>query len=140
MTRRFLFSTILLVALLVAACGSSASGGNVSGTSWVMTGFEGLMGAGLQDLPPSGVTLSFGTDGSLQGMGACNSFNGTYTTDGNTLKIPGPLASTMMSCGDSLDAWENAYFTFLTGNPKYSVNGSTLELSGASTKVTYASP
>ena len=138
MTRRFLIVTALALSLIVAACSGSSSGGNVSGTSWVMTGFEGLMGAGLQDLPTSGVTLAFGTDGSLQGKGACNSFNATYTTDGNKLKIT-DLASTMMACAGDLGTWETAYFTVLTGNPNYSVNGDTLELSGASTKVTYKS-
>lgn len=137
MTRRFLLATMLVVGLLVAACSGSGSGGTISGTAWTMTGFEGLMGAGLQDLPASGVTISFGTDGSVQGKGACNTFNATYATDGNKLKIS-DLASTMMACAGNLGTWETSYFTFLTGNPNYSVNGDTLELSGASTKVTYS--
>jgi heat shock protein HslJ len=136
MTRRFLVVTILALALAVAACSSSSSGGNLSGTSWAMTGFEGLMGAGLEDLPTSGVTLAFGSDGTVSGKGACNTFSGTYTTDGSALKIP-PFASTMMACPGDLGTWETAYFTFITGNPNYSMNGDTLELSGASTKVTY---
>ena len=137
MTRRFLVVTTLLLALVVAACsGSSATPVPVSGTSWVMTGFEGLMGAGFEDLPTSGVTLSFGTDGSVNGKGACNTFNGSYATDGDKLKISG-LSSTMMACPGDLGSWENAYFTFLQDSPKYSVGGDTLTLEGASTKVTY---
>jgi heat shock protein HslJ len=135
MTRRLFFASVLALALVVAACSSSSSGGTVSGTGWAMTGFEGLSG-GLQNLPSTDVTLSFGTDGSLSGKAACNTFNGPYTTDGNKLKI-GPLATTMMACPGDLGSWETAYLTFIQGNPDYSVNGDTLELSGASTKVTY---
>jgi heat shock protein HslJ len=140
MIRRTLLGSFLVLSLVLAACGgSSATPAPIGGTSWAMTGFSGLMGAGMQDLPAGGVTISFGTDGSVEGKGACNSFNSTFTTDGNKLKIAAPLASTKMACGGSLDAWENAYFSFLTSSPDYSVNAGTLELSGASTKVTYAS-
>ncbi len=123
MTRRLLLATILVVSLAAAACGgSSATPANISGTSWVMTGFEGLMGAGLEDLPTSGVTVSFGTDGSVNGKGACNNFNGSYAIDGDKLKISG-LSSTMMACPGDLGSWENAYFTFLQDSPKYGVDG-----------------
>jgi heat shock protein HslJ len=137
MTRRLLIGSFLVIALVVAACsGSSATPVPVAGTSWAMTGFEGLAG-GLEGMPPTDVTLAFGTDGTVSGKGACNTFSGPYSTDGNKLKM-GPLASTMMLCPGTAAAWENAYFSFLQGSPNYSVNGDTLELSGASTKVTYS--
>ena len=137
MTRRLLLASILVLALVVAACtGSSATPVSVSGTSWAMTGFEGLAG-GLEGMPPTSVTLAFANDGTVSGKGACNTFSGAYTTDGNKLKM-GPLGATKMACPGTAAVWETAYFSFLEGSPNYSVNGDQLVLSGASTKITYA--
>jgi heat shock protein HslJ len=53
---------------------------------------------------PESYTLLFNQDGTLNAQIDCNSASGSYTVDGTVLTI-GPMATTMMFCGEaSLDA------------------------------------
>jgi len=47
--------------------------------------------------------VAFKSDGEIMGYGGCNQFFGSYTQDGETLKI-GALASTKKYCADVMDA------------------------------------
>ena len=92
------------------AGGSSESpaAGGIVGT-WDL----GEMGptADFADLQP---TIEFAPDGSVSGFAACNTFSGTYTTDGATLTL-GPLASTRIGCQPPASAVEAAYLGALSG-------------------------
>ncbi|HSL77192.1 MAG TPA: META domain-containing protein [Candidatus Limnocylindrales bacterium] len=57
-------------------------------------------------------TIEFTADGSVSGFAACNTFRGTYTTDGSTLSV-GPLATTKMACERPASAVEAEYLTAL---------------------------
>jgi heat shock protein HslJ len=53
----------------------------------------------------SNPTAVFGSDGSLSGTTGCNTFNGTYQTNGDTITIS-PLATTRKACPPNLSDQE----------------------------------
>jgi heat shock protein HslJ len=69
-------------------------------------------------------TIEFGADGSVSGFAACNTFRGTYTTDGATLTL-GALATTKIGCQRPASAVEAEYLQALSG-----VTGWTIEPDG----------
>ncbi len=74
------------------------------------------------------VTLSFTSEGKVNGFAGCNNFMGTYTLEGNTLKM-GPLASTRMAClSPEAQAQETTFLEQLKGQPKFTAIGGTLTL------------
>ena len=75
------------------------------------------------------LTADFGADGRVSGSGGCNSFSGSYTADGDTVKI-GPLASTEMACTapKGIDAQEAGYFAALASARSFEQVGDRLTL------------
>jgi len=74
------------------------------------------------------VTLSFTAEGKVSGFAGCNNFMGSYTLEGDTLKM-GPLASTRMAClSPEAQAQERVFLEQLKGQPKFVAVGSTLTL------------
>ena len=73
------------------------------------------------------VTALFGPDGSLSGNGGCNSYNSTYTVDGDKLSI-GAISSTRKACEQAVMDQEQAYFAALTNSSTYTLGDGTLEL------------
>jgi heat shock protein HslJ len=65
----------------------------------------------------------------VQGDTGCNNrLKGTYTLDGESLKI-GPVATTRMACPDTLRAeQERAFLKALEGTASYKIHGENLEL------------
>lgn len=73
-------------------------------------------------------SLSFGTSGEVAGNGGCNGYGGTYTSEGNTLKIEG-VVSTMMACEDqTLMTQETTFLSSLQSAASYTIEGDTLTL------------
>lgn len=71
----------------------------LAGTSWSVTGVNNGKQAVVGVLTGTELTLQIMSDGTLQGSGGCNRFNGSYTQQGKSLRI-GPLASTRMACAE----------------------------------------
>ena len=65
-------------------------------------------------------TIGFGADGDISGFAACNTFSGTYTTDGSTLTL-GPLATTKIACQRPASAVEAEYLEALSGVTTWTV-------------------
>jgi heat shock protein HslJ len=59
-------------------------------------------------------TIEFRADGTVSGFAACNTFHGTYTTDGASLTL-GPLATTKIGCPPPASAVEAEYLQVLSG-------------------------
>ena len=76
------------------------------------------------------VTALFGADGTLTGNDGCNTYNTTYTTDGDKITI-GPIATTRMACEQAVMDQETAYLTALAKAATYSLGKGTLELRDA---------
>ena len=58
-------------------------------------------------------TIGFAADGGVSGFAACNTFTGSYTTDGSTLTL-GPLATTKIACERPASAVEAEYLEALS--------------------------
>lgn len=120
---------VLAVATVVAACGvlgdDNASGG-IGGTSWSVTSIDAASTPA--DARP---TMAFEYDGRLSGFSGCNTYTGTFRTDGDRITIS-KLATTMMACEADKMAVEQAFVAALSAatNWRLTEQGS-LELLGA---------
>jgi heat shock protein HslJ len=59
-------------------------------------------------------TIEFRADGSVSGFAACNTFHGSYETDGASLTL-GPLATTRIGCPPPASTVEAEYLEALSG-------------------------
>jgi heat shock protein HslJ len=59
------------------------------------------------------IEVAFGI-ASVGGFAGCNSFSGTYGTNGNVVRVS-PLATTRLACADDIMAQETAFLTALQG-------------------------
>ena len=134
-TRRSLgwIGVIGALALLLAACGSSESRGDgpsLAKTAWNLTELGGSEVVGVAP-----VTIVYGEateDGARAeafGSTGCNSFNGPYSTEGDSISM-GPFITTLAGCvNPPLQAQEGKYLITLETAASFSVSGDTLELS-----------
>jgi putative lipoprotein len=65
-------------------------------------------------------TIEFAADGGVSGFASCNTFQGTYTTDGATLTL-GHLATTEIGCPRPASAIEAAYLGALRGVSSWAI-------------------
>lgn len=75
----------------------SAQNTDLTGTKWIVTGYNNGNQAVVGVLEGTELTAAFGADGVVSGSGGCNNYTGPYIVDSTTIAI-GPLASTMMAC------------------------------------------
>jgi heat shock protein HslJ len=76
-------------------------------------------------------TIEFRADGTMSGFAGCNTFNGSYTTDGAALTF-GPVATTKMACERPGSAVEADYLNALAGVTGWAVEpDGRLRLDGA---------
>ena len=115
-------------ARLVFAASSNALGG----TSWTVTGYNNGQAGVVSVIAGTEMTADFGSDGQLTGNAGCNTYNASYSTDGDSIHI-GPIASTRMFCGapDGVMDQEAQYLAALGTASTYSVSGNKLELRAA---------
>ncbi|MDD1664451.1 MAG: META domain-containing protein, partial [Methanomicrobiales archaeon] len=95
----------VLAGLLVAACVTPGpvgpgNGGDLPGTSWVLSSMPGANGAMMPVPSRPQVTLQFRDGGSLGGSGGCNLFGGSYRTDAGRINIS-QLFSTLRYCEEA---------------------------------------
>jgi heat shock protein HslJ len=113
---------------LLAACGSSGSGG-LTGTTWYLTSGTETVPAWQYAVPPAeqaNYTITFNTDGNFAAKADCNQLGGTYKTsgaDGLTI-TPGP--STMAFCGEA--SFDTLYVHALADTTNYKIENSVLTL------------
>jgi heat shock protein HslJ len=111
-------------AKIVASQGVAASaapptqGAALGGTFWNLAEMSGT--ADFAHIVP---TIEFGTDGTVSGFAGCNTFSGTFTTNGATLTM-GPLASTEIGCQPPASAVEAQYLNALSGVTNWEIDPS----------------
>jgi heat shock protein HslJ len=95
----------------------------LANTTWQLQATEvnGVVPAGVS------VTAFFSGDGSLSGNGGCNSYNSSYTINGQAITIQPPVGG-MMLCGDPADSVEHVYFGLLPQAMTFEINGNQLIL------------
>jgi heat shock protein HslJ len=94
---------------------------------WLVTGVNN--GQGAVTSVPAGVSgaMSFHADGTIEGFGGCNDFNGAYTVRGDSITV-GPLMTTRKACGEPADTFEAQFLAALQNSTKWSVSGGKLDL------------
>ena len=110
---------IMAVGLLVAGCSSTQS---LNNTSWRL--------ARLSDqavLTETEVTLIFAED-SLGGNDGCNSYGGSYTSEGSKIDVGDDIVSTMMYCSDQIQTQTNAFYQALLNAASFKITGGKLSL------------
>jgi heat shock protein HslJ len=108
--------------------------------AWIVTGYNNGAQAVVSPIEGTVLTAEFGPDG-VTGNAGCNSYTGPASYDGTTLTV-GPVASTMMACGDAVDAQEQQFLTALQTPSTVEVSGDTVTLRAANgeIQVTLARP
>lgn len=112
----------------------------LAGSAWNVTGYNNGKEAVVSVAADSTITLIFGADGTVSGNASCNSYNGSYQTDGDALTI-GPLATTRMACAsDELNAQEAQYLAALQASATYDISNDQLTIrdAGGAMQVTAA--
>jgi heat shock protein HslJ len=131
MRRRLLIiGAFLLLAAAPAAEGAAAVGqGGVSlppallNVEWSLVTMN-LGGRPAEDVTGAGMTITFSADGQVSGSGGCNRFSGGYTGDeSGGLRIPGPLASTLILCEQAVSEREARYLSALPEVRGYALDG-----------------
>jgi len=131
---RLVFLSLALVASLVlGACGSAAATPTptfgpvvLDGTSWVLISYMTPDGTNYTVPMSVSPTAKF-SGGQFSGFAGCNTFNGPYTQDGETIAI-GPLSGTKAACEPPLSVVEAAYVQALGAVNTAMAAGSTLRL------------
>ena len=125
MRNRILMATLMVIALIAAACGGQAAApaapatptnpaaqpkgqpasgqDTLGGTSWTLATLNGQPA-----LKDTTVTLNF-VAGKVAGSDGCNNYSGSYTADGTNIKFSQPMAATMMACPDPIMKQATAY-------------------------------
>jgi len=106
-----------------------AASQDLAGTSWQVIGYNNGKQAVTSMIAGTQMDLQFGKDGTVSGNSGCNTYSGPYTVNGNQIQI-GPLASTMMACGDPPDIMEQEqqYLAALGTAASYQIENNVLEL------------
>ena len=109
-------------AAIVARPGLAASqppptpGTGLGGTAWNLVEMGGT--ADFAHLVP---TIAFGADGRVSGFAGCNTFSGTYATDGPTLTVS-RLATTKIGCPRPASVVEADYLAALDGVTTWAID------------------
>jgi heat shock protein HslJ len=111
----------------------AASGTPLEGTDWLLTDYAGPEGTTIP-VPEAVAATALFEGGKVSGNSGCNTYNGSYTLDGDKITIS-QLATTMMACGDVQMALEAAFTTAMGKVATWSITGDTLELKTAEGKV-----
>ena len=106
-----------------------ATSQDLAGTSWDVIGYNNGKQAVTSVIAGTQMDIQFGNDGTVSGNSGCNTYNGTYTVNGNQIQF-GSMASTRMACGDpaGIMEQESQYLAALETAATYQVENNVLEL------------
>ncbi len=104
--------------------------------TWSVDSFATAPGSQTAPLEGTELTAVFGI-ASVGGFGGCNSYTGTYGTNGNIVRIS-RVATTRMACADEIMTQEAAYLAALEGAALIDARGSTLLLTDLAGNVVVA--
>ena len=133
MRNGWLLVLLLIIGITMLGTGcATVTNEPFEGTTWVLVSYGDPSDpkAALEDLE---VTAVFSREsatgpGELNGFAGCNTYFGSFATDGNELTI-GDLGSTMMACEEGIMDQEDQYLSALEAASSYSIEGSLLEIS-----------
>lgn len=105
---------------------SAGTGGELAGSSWMLTELNGQ-----PPLANTAITLQFLALGRLAGSDGCNNYNTSYTVDGDKISINPQIATTLMACEEAIMQQAAAYLKALPMAATYEINGDMLTLRDA---------
>ena len=120
-----------------AAGGAQPSGGQpggLEGQAWKLTSYANARGV-MTNMPTNARTTLEFNNGKITGNAACNSYFGSYSTNGNQVMIS-EVASTRKACTPAIMTLEDDYFVALQAAASYKITGDTLELMNNAGKTT----
>jgi heat shock protein HslJ len=100
---------------------------SLAGSSWQATGINNGKDAVASLVAGSTVTMSFASDGKVNGSGGCNTYTATWKANGNALTFT-PAAATRMMCDPGVMAQEQAFFRALESVATMRMEGDGLEM------------
>jgi heat shock protein HslJ len=120
------------VVLVFEAGEPGGSAADLTDTAWHLVSLASGRGEVQSVLEGTRITAVFGDDGSLGGSAGCNRYATNFTQDNDALTI-GPIASTMMYCGEPVGVMdqEAGYLTALESASTASREGEQLILRNA---------
>ena len=100
-----------------------------SGSSWELASYSNGTGGVVTVLADTYISVTFAKSGDLAGLAGCNSYWGTYATQGDELSIES-LDSTSLSCAEpaGIMEQEEAYLTAFRDAATFKIDGDALEL------------
>ncbi|WP_372794705.1 META domain-containing protein [Pontiella sp.] len=100
---------------------------------WNAVGVNNGKGGVASILPGTEITIQFRDDGHVVGSSGCNSFMGTYETEGGSIAF-GPLAGTRKTCAvpQGIMEQESAFLQSLENSSHWNIRDDALELRDAS--------
>lgn len=98
----------------------------LAGVNWKVTSYNNNRQAVVGVLGESSLTMSF-EDGKVSGSAGCNSFHGSYSTEGNKVRF-GPLATTRRACEEPLMTQEKEFLAALASAVTWSIEGNVLDM------------
>ena len=124
------FSSFIILALVLTACGgsnaASTSSSTITGIVWQWTAMQETAPASQSVVPdPQNYTITFNTDGTVAIKADCNNVTGNYKMNGSDLTIT-LGASTLMACGDN--SQDTIYLASLSKVTSYAVENGDLQL------------
>jgi heat shock protein HslJ len=105
---------------------AQAEPASLEGTTWQLTTFVDGESAS-STLAGTTVTLQL-EEGRLSGNASCNTYNSSYTLEGDALTVAPEIATTRMACPDDIMSQEAAYLQVLSAVTGYQLEGTTLTL------------
>jgi len=101
----------------------------LTSTPWRLQSFNNGKGGMATTVATQKITAIFTEDGRVSGNAGCNTYNGGYQIDGDSISI-GPLASTEMYCNDPADVMEteNAFLKNMSNAARYAIENGMLTL------------
>jgi heat shock protein HslJ len=114
-----------LGAAVLICCAGAASCENLPGSEWEPTMMNGETFA-----PAAEVFLRFEQDGRYFGNGGCNTFRGSFVTNGDAILLS-PAATTRMMCEETVSRQEFEFLQILMNVRGFRRDSSVLVLSDA---------
>jgi heat shock protein HslJ len=134
MIRRFLALAAVAVALAACSSGKAAdatadgAGGELQATNWVLDSYD--VNGALTIVPDDQYADADFRANRVKGFAGCNDYDAVYVSNGRYINIGFPI-TTVMSCGETADAFQSSYLTNLLQGRYYNVRNDTLTIRGA---------
>ncbi len=134
MIRRFLALAVVAIALSACSSGNAAdatadgAGGELQATDWVLDSYA--VNGALTIVPSDQYADADFRANRVKGFAGCNDYDAVYVSNGRGLFVGMPI-TTIMSCGETADAFQGSFITLLLQSRYYNVRGDTLTIRGA---------